>query len=109
MTLDPSVYSRNHFDRLSAPEVEMKILMSVILSYQRQLLGSLCTSRDWIHGVGLYCIWSQDSSVYGNNYYDRYGTDHPAVSTVSTKQYPSMRKERAMSNVSETFEFDDDV
>ena len=50
-----------------------------------------------------------DPSVYGRNYFNRHGTDHPGVSTVLTKEPSNVRKERAMSNVSETFEFDDDI
>jgi len=104
ITSDPSVYGRNYFDRVSAPEVEDMEEKATIIAEAIVLKKA---AVDYAHPeVG---VVTSDPSVYGRNYCNRYGTDHPAVSTVSTMQYPSMRKERAMSNVSETFEFDDDI
>merc|ERR1712238_573293 len=104
ITSDQSVYGRNYFDRVSAPEVEDMEEKATIIAEAIVLKKA---AVDYAHPeVG---VVTSDPSVYGRNYCNRYGTDHPAVSTVSTMQYPSMRKERAMSNVSETFEFDDDI
>merc|ERR1712085_228234 len=104
ITSDPSVYGRNYFDRVSAPEVEDMEERATIIAEAIVLKKA---AVGYAHPeVG---VVTSDPSVYGRNYCNRYGTDHPAVSTVSTMQYPSMRKERAMSNVSETFEFDDDI
>jgi len=104
ITSDPSVYGRNYFSCFSAPEVEDIEEKAIILAEATALKKA---AVGYAHPeVG---VVTSDPSVYGHNYYNRYGTDHPAVSTVSTMQYPSMRKERAMSNVSETFEFDDDI
>merc|ERR1712238_510701 len=97
MMLDCTVFGRNYFSRFSAPEVEDIEEKAIILAEATALKKA---AVGYAHPeVG---VVTSDPSVYGHNYYNRYGTDHPAVSTVSTMQYPSMRKERAMSNVSET-------
>jgi len=105
-TSDPSSYGRNYFSRFSALEVAHEDIeqKAQVLADVRALKAA---AVDYAHPeVG---VVASDPSVYGRNYYNRYSTDHPAVSTVSTMQYPDTRKERAMSNVSETFEFDDDI
>merc|ERR1712161_61268 len=106
MMLDCTVFGRNYFNRFSAPEVVYEDIEE-----QGQVLADVRALKkaavDYAHPE--FEVITSDPSLYGHNYYNRYGTDHPAVSTVSTMQHPSMRKERAMSNVSETFEFDDDI
>merc|ERR1712238_204237 len=78
---DPSVYGRNYFSCFSAPEVEDIEEKAIILAEATALKKA---AVGYAHPeVG---VVTSDPSVYGHNYYNRYGTDHPAVSTVSTMQ-----------------------
>merc|ERR1740139_2165538 len=69
MTSDPSVYGRNYFNRLSAPEVEVDDIeeQSKVLADVRALKKA---AVDYAHPeVG---VMTSDPSVYGRNYFDRF-------------------------------------
>merc|ERR1712019_125409 len=76
-TSDPSSYGRNYFSRFSAPEVDVEhIEESAAILAEASLLKTAAV--DYAHPeVG---VVASDPSVYGRNYYNRYSTDHPAVS-----------------------------